>query len=127
MGWPSSLPRCDLREASAGDRRLAVGDAAVVDGHGVGNQDGKTGVFELAREEPKQKSVHEHAARERDDVDAFASADFACDTCRCACNGDMEVERELVGRHTGLDSTQKRLKKRFGIQNEGVVRGRLDS
>ncbi len=54
MGWPNSLLRCDLCEASACDCRLTVGDAAVVNGHGVGNQDGKTGVFELAREEPKQ-------------------------------------------------------------------------
>ena len=127
MGWPNSLLRYDLREPSASDRRLAVGDAAVIDGHGVGNQDGKTGVFELACEELKQKSVHEHAARERDGVDAFAGADFACDVGRCTRDGDMEVERELVGRRAGLNSLQKRLKKWSLVQNEGAIRGRLDS
>ena len=121
------LLRCESREASTGDGRLAVGNAAVVDGHGMGNQDSKTGVFEFAREELKQKSVHEHAARERDGVDAFSSADFACDLGRCARNDDMEVERELVGRRAGLNSLQKRLKKWSLVQNEGAIRGRLDS
>ena len=36
------LLRCDLRDVGARDCRLTVGDAAVVDGHGVGNQYSKT-------------------------------------------------------------------------------------
>ena len=59
----SELLRCNLRKTSACDRRLTVGDAAVVDGYGVGNQDSETHAFELAGEELKQESVHEHAAR----------------------------------------------------------------
>ena len=78
-GWPNSLLRCDLCEASACDCRLTVGDAAVVNGHGLGNQDRKACVFKLAGEELKQKSVHEHAARERDGIDALVHADIAGD------------------------------------------------
>ena len=57
------LLRCNLRKTSACDRRLTVGDAAVVDGHGMGDKDSKACAFELAGEELKQESVHEHAAR----------------------------------------------------------------
>ena len=71
-----------------------VGDAAVVDGHGVGDHDSETHAFELAAEELEKKSVHEHAAREHDGVEAFTGADLVCDAGRCACDGDMEVERE---------------------------------
>lgn len=126
-GRRDRLVRCCLREASASDGGLAVGDAAVVDGHGMGNQDGKTGVFEFAREELKQKSVHEHAARERDGVEAFTGADLARDTGGSVRNGDVEVEREPIGRRAGLNSLQKRLKKWSLVQNEGAIRGRLDS
>ena len=97
-GWQNSLSRCCLREASTSDGGLTVGDAAVVDGHGVGDQDGKTGVFEFVGEEPKQKPVHEHTARERDGADALAGADFAGDACRGARDGDVEPEGEPVGR-----------------------------
>ena len=110
-GWPNSLLWRDLCEASACDCCLTVGDAAVIDGYGVGDKDSKACAFELAGEKLKQKSVHEHAARERDGIDAFARADFACDSCRRARNGDMEAECELVGGHAGPDSLQKRLKK----------------
>ena len=106
-GWPNSLLRCNLRKTSACDCRLTVGDAAVVNGHGLGNQDSETHAFELAGEELEQKSVHEHAARERDGIDAFARADFACDSCRRARDGDMEVEREPVGGRSGFNSSQK--------------------
>ena len=115
------IQRCDLREVGARDRRLAVGDAAVVDGHGVGNQDSETPAFKLACEELEQKSVHEHTARERDGVEAFTSADLACDAGRHTCDGDVEVEREPAGGHAGPGSLQKRLKKRFGVQNMAVV------
>ena len=126
-GRRDRLVRCCLREASTSDGGLAVGDAAVVDGYGMGNQDSKTGVFEFAREELKQKSVHEHAARERDGVEAFTGADLARDTGGSVRNGDVEVEREPVGRRAGLNSLQKRLKKWSLVQNEGAIRGRLDS
>ena len=126
-GWQNGLSRCCLRKASASDGGLTVGDAAVVDGHGVGDQDGKTGVFEFVGKELKQKSVHEHAARERDGIDAFARADFACDSCRRARDGDMEIEREPVGGFSGLDSAQKCLNKWLGVQNERAVRDSLDS
>ena len=56
------LLRRNLRKTSARDRCLTVGDAAVVDGHSMGDQDGKTGVFEFVGKELKQKSVHEHTA-----------------------------------------------------------------
>ena len=111
-----------LRKTSARDRCLTVGDAAVVDGYGVGNQDSETHAFELAGEELEQKSVHEHATRERDGIDAFARTDFACDSCRRARDGDVEPEREPAGGHAGPDSLQKRLKKRSGVQNMAVVR-----
>ena len=104
VGWPNSLLRCDLCEAGACDCRLTVGDAAVVDGYGVRNQDSETHAFELAGEELEQKSVHEHATRERDGIDAFARTDFACDSCRRARDGDMEVEREPAGGYAGPDS-----------------------
>ena len=107
----SELLRCDLRKTSACDRRLTVGDAAVIDGYGMGDKDSKTCAFELAGEELEQKSVHEHAARERDGVDALARADLAGDACRGARDGDMEVECEPVGGHTGSGSLQKRRKK----------------
>lgn len=42
---------CNLRKTSACDRRLTVGDAAVIDGYGVGDQDSKARAFELAGEE----------------------------------------------------------------------------
>ena len=92
MGWPNSLLRCDLCEAGACDCRLTVGDAAVVNGHGLGDEDSKACAFELAGEELKQKSVHEHAARERDGIDALVHADIAGDARRGARDGDMEVE-----------------------------------
>ena len=114
-GWPNSLLRCNLRKTSACDCRLTVGDAAVIDGYGAGDKDSKACVFKLAGEELEQKSVHEHAARERDGIDAFARADFACDSCRRARDGDMEVEREPVGRSAGPGSLQKRLNKRSGV------------
>lgn len=120
-GWQNSLSRCCLREASASDGGLTVGYAAVVDGHGVGDQDGKTGVFEFVGKELKQKPVHEHTARERDGIEAFARADFACDSCRRAHDGDMEVEREPVGRRACLDSIQKSFDERLGVQDGGVV------
>ena len=121
------LLRCESREASAGDGRLAVGNAAVVNGHGMRNQDGKACAFELAGEKLKQKSVHEHAARERDGVEAFTGADLSRDTGGSVRNGDVEVEREPIGRRAGLNSLQKRLKKWSLVQNEGAIRGRLDS
>ena len=93
----------------------------------MGDQDGKTGVFEVVGKELKQKSVHEHAARERDGIDAFARADFACDSCLRARDSDVESEREPVGGFSGLDSAQKCLKKWLGVQNERAVRGILDS
>lgn len=126
-GWQNSLSQRRLREASARDGGLTVGDAAVVDGYSVGDQNGKTDVFEFVGKELKQKSVHEHAARERDGIDALARADFACDSCRRARDGDMEPEREPVGGFSGLDSAQKCLKKWLGVQNERAVRGSLDS
>ena len=116
------LLRCDLRKTSACDRRLTVGDAAVIDGYGVGDKDSKACAFELAGEELEQKSVHEHAAREHDGVEAFTGADLVCDAGRCVCDGDVEVEREPAGGHAGPDSLQKRLKKRSGVQNMAVVR-----
>ena len=118
------LLRCDLRKTSACDRRLTVGDAAVIDGYGVGDQDNKARTFELAGEELKQKSVHEHAARERDGVDALAYADIAGDVCRGARDGDMEVEREPVGGRSGFNSLQKCLKECFLVQNMGTVQPR---
>jgi len=110
-GWPNSLLRCNLRKTSACDCRLTVGDAAVIDGYGVGDKDSKACAFELAGEELKQKSVHEDAARERDGVDALVHADIAGDARRGARDGDMEIECEPVGGRSGPDSLQKRLKK----------------
>ena len=115
------LSRCCLREESASDGGLTVGDAAVVDGHGVGNQDSETHAFELTGEELEQKSVHEHAARERDGVEAFTGADLACDVGRSVRNGDVKPEGELVGRRACLDSIQKSFDERLGVQDGGVV------
>lgn len=120
-GWQNGLSRCCLRKASASDGGLTVGDAAVVDGHGVGGQDGKTGVFEFVGKELKQKSVHEHAARERDSIETLAITNLARDVGRRACDGDVEVEREPVGRRACLDSIQKSFDERLGIQDGGVV------
>lgn len=111
------LLRCNLRKTSACDRRLTVGDAAVIDGYGVGDQDSKARVFELAGEELEQKSVHEHAARERDGANALARADFGGDARRGARDGDMEVECEPVGGRSGFNSLQKCLKECFLVQN----------
>ena len=91
---------------------------SVIDGYGVGDKDSKACAFELAGEELKQKLVHEHAARERDGIDVFAHADFACDTCRRARDGDMEVECEPVGGRSGFNSS-KCLKECFLVQNIG--------
>lgn len=120
-GWQNSLSQRRLREASASDGGLTVGDAAVVGGYSVGDQDGKTGVFEFVGKELKQKPVHEHTARERDGVEVFTDADLACDAGRRACDGDMEVERELAGGHACLDSIQKSFDERLGVQDGGVV------
>ena len=108
----------------ARDRRLTVGDAAVVDGYGVGNQDSETHAFELAGEELEQKSVHEHATRERDGADALVRADIAGDARRGARDGDMEVECEPVGGRSGFNSSQKCLKECFLVQNIGAVQPR---
>ena len=118
------LLRCNLRKTSACDRRLTVGDAAVIDGYGVGDQDSKARVFELAGEELEQKSVHEHAARERDGADALARADIAGDACRGARDGDMEVECEPVDGRFGFNSLQKCLKECFLVQHIGAVQPR---
>lgn len=119
--WQNSLSRHRLREASASDGGLTVGDAAVVDGHGLGNQDRKVCVFKLAGEELKQKPVHEHTARERDGIEAFARTDFACDVGRSVRNGDVKPEGEPVGRRACLDSIQKSFDERLGVQDGGVV------
>ena len=112
-GWPNSLLRCNLRKTSACDCRLTVGDAAVVNGHGLGNQDSETHAFELAGEKLKQKSVHEHAARERDGVDALVHADIAGDARRGARDGDMEVECEPVGGRSGFNPPKSASKSAF--------------
>ena len=49
----SELLRCDLRKTSARNRCLTVGDAAVIDGYGVGDKDSKACAFELAGEKLK--------------------------------------------------------------------------
>lgn len=116
-GWQNSLSQRRLREASASDGGLTVGDAAVVGGYSVGDQDGKTGVFEFVGKELKQKPVHEHTARERDGIDAFARADFACDVGRSVRNGDVKPEGEPVGRRACLDSIQKSFDERLGVQD----------
>ena len=90
----------------------------------MGDQDTKARAFELAGEELKQKSVHEHAAREHDGVDALARADIAGDVCRGARDGDMEVERESVGGRSGFNFLQKCLKECFLVQNIGAVQPR---
>lgn len=115
----SELLRCDPRKTSACDRRLTVGDAAVIDGHGMGDKDSKTCAFELAGEELEQKSVHEHAARERDGVDALARADLAGDACRGARDGDMEVECEPVGGRSGFNSSKSASKSAFWSSTSG--------
>ena len=94
-GWQNSLSRRRLREASASDGGLTVGDTAVVDGHSVGDQDGKTGVFELVGKELEQKLVHEHTARERDGIEAFAITDLARDVGRSVRNGDVKPRASL--------------------------------
>ena len=126
-GWQNSLSQRRLREASASDGGLAVGDAAVVDGYSVRDQNGKTGVFKFVGKKLKQKPVHEHTARERDGIEAFARTDFACDVGRSVRNGDVKPEGEPVGGFPVLDSAQKCLKKWLGVQNERAVRGSLDS
>ena len=118
------LLRCNLRKTSACDRRLTVGDTAVIDGHGAGDKYGKACAFELAGEELKQKSVHEHAAREGDGVDALSGAYFAGDVRRGARDGDMEVECEPVSGRFGFISLQKCLKECFLVQNIGAVQPR---
>lgn len=118
-GWPNSLLWRDLCEASACDCCLTVGDAAVIDGYGVGDKDSKACAFELAGEKLKQNSVHEHAARERDGVDALVHADIAGDARRGARDGDMEVECEPVGGRSGFNSSQKCFKECFLVQNIG--------
>ena len=85
------LLRCNLRKTSACDRRLTVGDAAVIDGYGMRDKDSKACAFELAGEELKQKSVHERAARELEGVDALVRADIAGDERRGESDGDMEL------------------------------------
>ena len=90
----------------------------------MGDKDSKACAFELAGEELEQKSVHEHAAREGDGVDALARADLAGDVCRGARDGDMEVERELVGGRSGFNSLQKCLKECFLVQNIRAVQPR---
>ena len=90
----------------------------------MGDEDSKACAFELAGEELKQKSVHEHAARERDGVDALVHADIAGDARRGARDGNMEVECEPVGGRSGFSSSQKCLKECFLIQNMGAVQPR---
>lgn len=113
--WQNSLSRRRLRKTSARDGGLTVGDAAVVDGHGVGDKDGKTGVFEFVGKELKQKPVHEHTARERDGIDVFAITNLVRDVGRGVRNGDVKSEREPVGRRACLDSIQKSFDERLGV------------
>ena len=87
----------------------------------MGDQDGKTGVFEFVGKELKQKPVHEHTARERDGIEVFAIADLARDVGRSVRNGDVKLEGEPVGRRACLNSIQKRFDERLGVQDGGVV------
>ena len=80
----------------------------------MGDQDGKTGVFEFVGKELKQKPVHEHTARERDGIEVFAIADLARDVGRSVRNGDVKLEGEPVGRRACLNSIQKRFDERLG-------------
>ena len=90
----------------------------------MGDQDGKTGVFEFVGKELKQKPVHEHTARERDGIEAFAITDLARDVGRSVRNVDVKPEGEPVGRHACHDSIQKSFDERLGVQDGGVVRRR---
>ena len=87
----------------------------------MGDQDGKTGVFEFMGKELKQKPVHEHTARERDSIETLAITNLVRDVGRGVRNGDVEPEGEPVGRRACLDSIQKSFDERLGVQDGGVV------